>query len=531
MGSEKTEKALQTLKKWRDEELITKQKYEEYSTKALDLWLKRSSEGEGGDRGQAPDAAEGTLSGQGRGGSGQESDTLLGARATTSSAPRGSEGLAADRSGAGPKASEGPHDDDVGRRVEVWRLPKTIDAREVKEMFCGVGTVIEAVVHTQDGSPKARAIVTFTDAREAERAVRTMHGKLIEGIGNIGVKMLAPVKEGVRSSPPPPKVEAGAGGSQGGSDGAAKAKPKSTIWSSGLGRSQVSSRMEEEARRREWEATKGVAAVAPVRREPLPQKRDRSGRENGSSVYRGVSFFKQTGKWVARVTTMDKHHYLGGYNDKEMAAKAFDKAVIKIRGKDAETNFPPEEYAEEMRSRGASEISVEDFICQLRSEARRQNELRREAKRQNKLKAKEGKPKRAKTGYNLFVDHMRDQVKEDLTADLAEGEKLTSQATISAIAALWREQDKETKEEWQARAKGLRAAVDQTPERAAVEVGPSTSRGAKAVEVDRPGPSKRPRHEGEGEATHAEYYARVADLYHSHEDAAGYENVQLKLES
>ena len=195
MGSEKTEKALQTLKKWRDEELITKQKYEEYSTKALDLWLKRSSEGEGGDRGQAPDAAEGTSSGQGRGGSGQESDTLLGARATTSSAPRGSEGTAADRSGpAGPKASEGPHDDDVGRVVEVWRLTKTIDAREVKEMFCGVGTVTEAVVHTQDGSPKARATVTFADSSQAQRAVSTMHGKLIEGIGNIGVKMLTPDK-------------------------------------------------------------------------------------------------------------------------------------------------------------------------------------------------------------------------------------------------------------------------------------------------------------------------------------------------
>ena len=133
-------------------------------------------------------------------------------------------------------------------------------------MFCGVGTVTEAVVHTQDGSPKARATVTFADSSQAERAVSTMHGKLIEGIGNIGVKMLAPVKEGVRSSPPPPKVEAGAGGSQGGSDGAAKAKPKSTIWSSGLGRSQVSSRMEEEARRREWEATKGIVAVAGVRR-------------------------------------------------------------------------------------------------------------------------------------------------------------------------------------------------------------------------------------------------------------------------
>ena len=31
--------------------------------------------------------------------------------------------------------------------------------------------------------------------------------------------------------------------------------------------------------------------------------------------------------------------------------------------------------------------------------------------------------------------------------------------------------------------------------------------------------------------THAEYYARVADLYHRHKDAAGYGNVQLKLES
>ena len=226
---------------------------------------------------------------------------------------------------------------------------------------------------------------------------------------------------------------------------------------------------------------------------------------------------------MARVYIKGKGHSVGDYKDEEMAAEAFDKAVIKIRGKDAETNFPPEEYAEEMRSRGASEMSVEEFIDQLRSEARMQNELRR--------KAKEDKPKRAKTGYLLFADHMRDQVKEDLTADLAEGEKLTAQAMVSAIAALWREQDKETKEEWQARAKGLRAAVDQTPERAAVEVGPSTSRGGKAVEVDRPGPSKRPRHEGEGEATHAEYYARVADLYHSNKNALGYENVQLKLES
>ncbi|WZN62343.1 AP2-like ethylene-responsive transcription factor [Chloropicon roscoffensis] len=238
---------------------------------------------------------------------------------------------------------------------------------------------------------------------------------------------------------------------------------------------------EEKARRREWEAAKGVAAVAPVRREPLPQKRGRRGRKNGSSLYRGVTFHKQTGRWRASVRTKGKQHDLGGYKDEEMAAKAYDKAVIKFRGKDADTNFPAEEYAEEMRSRGASKISVEKFILQLRSEAKRQN-----------------KPKRAKTGYNLFYDHVRDRVKEDLTADLGEGEKLDSNALTWAIAALWREQDKETKEEWQARAKELRDAVDQRPERAAVEVGPSTSRDAKAAGADGPGPSKRPRHEEAG---------------------------------
>ncbi|WZN65476.1 AP2-like ethylene-responsive transcription factor [Chloropicon roscoffensis] len=234
---------------------------------------------------------------------------------------------------------------------------------------------------------------------------------------------------------------------------------------------------EEKARRREWEAAKGIAAVAPVRREPLPQNWGRRGRKNRSSIYRGVTFCISRGRWRASVRTEGKQHNLGGYKEEEMAAKAYDKAVIKFRGKDADTNFPAEEYAEEMHEMPGS---VEEFICEL------------------KRKAKEDKPKRGKTSYNLFADHMHDRVKEVLTADLAEGEKLTARATINAIAALWREQDKETKEEWQARAKGLRAAVDQTLERAAVEMGPSTSRDAKAAGADGPGPSKRPRHEEEG---------------------------------
>ena len=169
--------------------------------------------------------------------------------------------------------------------------------------------------------------------------------------------------------------------------------------------------------------------AAPVRREPLPQKRGRMGRKNPLSIYRGVTFHKDSGRWLARVYIKGKQHGLGGYKEEEMAAKAFDKAVIKITGKDAYTNFPPEEY-EEMLSRGASEVSVEEFICELRSEAKKK------AKEDKLRKAKEDKPKGAKTGYQLFYDQMRDQVKEDLTADLAEGEKLDGNALTCAIAEL-----------------------------------------------------------------------------------------------
>ena len=145
--------------------------------------------------------------------------------------------------------------------------------------------------------------------------------------------------------------------------------------------------------------------------------RERSERERAEraarAARRGVTFHKRTGTWQVRVKIKGERHSLGYYNDEEMAAKAYDKAVIKFRGQtllDADTNFPAEEYAEEMRLRGASEISVEKFILQLRSEA----------KRQNKLKAKEDKPKRAKTGYQLFCEHVRDRVKEGLTANTEE---------------------------------------------------------------------------------------------------------------
>lgn len=125
---------------------------------------------------------------------------------------------------------------------------------------------------------------------------------------------------------------------------------------------------------------------------------------------------------------------------KEMCEQSIDQAVKALAAK---YGFDVEEAKREL-----GELKLE-----------RKRGPAPKAKKEKSVKkdkeAKEAKKPRAKTGYLLFADHVRDQVKEELMAELEEGTKLTGKAVVSAIAALWSEQDKETKEEWQARAKAL----------------------------------------------------------------------------
>jgi hypothetical protein len=69
-----------------------------------------------------------------------------------------------------------------------------------------------------------------------------------------------------------------------------------------------------------------------------------------------------------------------------------------------------------------------------------------------KVKAAD-KPKRAKTGYLLYGDEVRDEVRAEMEAELEDGEKLKPQDVVRAIAARWKEEDKATKDEWKAKAK------------------------------------------------------------------------------
>ena len=63
------------------------------------------------------------------------------------------------------------------------------------------------------------------------------------------------------------------------------------------------------------------------------------------------------------------------------------------------------------------------------------------------------KPKRGKTGYLLYADEVREEVRAQLTGDLPEGEKLKPQDVVKAIAARWKGEDEATRAEFNARAK------------------------------------------------------------------------------
>ena len=78
----------------------------------------------------------------------------------------------------------------------------------------------------------------------------------------------------------------------------------------------------------------------------------------------------------------------------------------------------------------------------------------KESKKATKTKTdKSDKPKRGKTGYLLYADEVRAEVKAELTAELGEDDKLKPQDVVKAIAARWKAEDQEVRDEWNAKAK------------------------------------------------------------------------------
>ncbi|KAK1400114.1 hypothetical protein POM88_009977 [Heracleum sosnowskyi] len=90
----------------------------------------------------------------------------------------------------------------------------------------------------------------------------------------------------------------------------------------------------------------------------------RRGPRPKSSQYRGVTFYRRTGRWESHIWDCGKQVYLGGFDTAHAAARAYDRAAIKFRGTDADINFLVSDYEDDLIQ--MKNLTKEEFVHILR---------------------------------------------------------------------------------------------------------------------------------------------------------------------
>ncbi|GMI86462.1 FLOWER 1, FLORAL MUTANT 2, APETALA 2 [Hibiscus trionum] len=109
-----------------------------------------------------------------------------------------------------------------------------------------------------------------------------------------------------------------------------------------------------------WVGVKSVEASNPM-------KKSRRGPRSRSSQYRGVTFYRRTGRWESHIWDCGKQVYLGGFDTAYAAARAYDRAAIKFRGVEADINFSIQDYEEDLKQ--MSNLTKEEFVHVLRRQS------------------------------------------------------------------------------------------------------------------------------------------------------------------
>ncbi|XP_074571531.1 AP2-like ethylene-responsive transcription factor TOE3 [Curcuma longa] len=110
-----------------------------------------------------------------------------------------------------------------------------------------------------------------------------------------------------------------------------------------------------------WQSEEPPANGTPT------NKKSRRGPRSRSSQYRGVTFYRRTGRWESHIWDCGKQVYLGGFDTAYTAARAYDRAAIKFRGMDADINFSLDEYQEEIKQMG--NLTKDEFVQVLRRQS------------------------------------------------------------------------------------------------------------------------------------------------------------------
>ncbi|XP_059285317.1 floral homeotic protein APETALA 2-like [Lycium ferocissimum] len=110
-----------------------------------------------------------------------------------------------------------------------------------------------------------------------------------------------------------------------------------------------------------------VGSPIEVVSQQQPVKKSRRGPRSRSSQYRGVTFYRRTGRWESHIWDCGKQVYLGGFDTAHAAARAYDRAAIKFRGVEADINFTLEDYEEDLKQ--MSNLTKEEFVHVLRRQS------------------------------------------------------------------------------------------------------------------------------------------------------------------